>query len=185
MLRCPKRVWFRHSLVFDALAISSILTSRKRPCIVLWSSRFLIRKRWTLLIRLKHDPSSIFWLITKSSISLYLSPRFLPPFSIFLLFLCPFSILPHPLLSPLSFLFLLFARLYFFRFSIRYSVRSSKSYGIHRIITKLMALHPTTRARMMRQFHYWEKKTPYKHGRKERERESKRERERERERKRE
>lgn len=130
--------------------------------------------------------SVVYLLINNKVVHLSLS---LSPFSSPFLYFSPF---PLPVfhsssspLSPLSFLFLLFARLYFFRFSIRYSVRSSKSYGIHRIITKLMALHPTTRARMMRQFHYWEKKTPYKHGRKERERESKRERERERERKRE
>lgn len=91
--------------------------------------------------------SVVYLLINNKVVHLSLS---LSPFSSPFLYFSPF---PLPVfhsssspLSPLSFLFLLFARLYFFRFSIRYSVRSSKSYGIHRIITKLMALHPTTRS---------------------------------------
>lgn len=50
----------------------SLLRFEHSYAVVLWSSIFLIEKRRTLLIRLKHDPS-VFWLLTKSSISFVLS----------------------------------------------------------------------------------------------------------------
>lgn len=57
---------------FDCVLSSLSLLRFEHSCVVLWSSIFLIEKRRTLLIRLKHDPS-IFWLITESSISFILS----------------------------------------------------------------------------------------------------------------
>lgn len=53
---------------FDCVVSPLSLLRFEHLYAVLWSSIFLIEKRRTLLIRLKHNPS-VFWLITNSSIS--------------------------------------------------------------------------------------------------------------------
>ena len=183
MLRCPKRVWFRHSLVFRCsrvlfnfnvsqtslysliIAFFSLFSHFPPPPSLppFFFFFFLIRKRRTLLIRLKHDPS-IFWLTTKSSVSLYLSfgcPPFpsSPPLSLSLslsfarffsslLVIVSFHSLFSPLLPP--------PRHCSFRYSMPALVQ------IPRVSSSVINENPvdiatSDDARATGQFHYWEK----------------------------
>lgn len=83
---------------FDCVVFSLSLLRFEHSCAELWSSIFLIEKRRTLLIHLKHDPS-VFWLITESSISFLSSSTH---------FSCPLIITPSVSFSLLA-LFLIFS----------------------------------------------------------------------------